>query len=312
MSGAREKTMALKTGLLVAASTLLTTAAYAEPASFSSPDAAVGAIIAALDARDADALVAVFGEDARDVALTGDDARDRETWGNFLRAYNEMHRLAINEDEDAATLLIGADQWPFPAPLAKGEDGKWRFDAEAARDEVLERRIGNNELDVMDLLDGYVRAQATYRQTDHDGDGVMEFASAILSAPGERNGLYWPAEEGEPESPIGDFVARAAADGYTVDGADAEPEPYLGYYFRILEGQAADAPGGAYDYAINDNMVAGHALLAFPSAYGETGIMSFMVGENGVIYEADLGESTLERATDVARFVPGAEWQTVD
>lgn len=300
------------TGLLVAASTLAASAALADPAAYNSPEAAVDAIIAALDARDADALVAVFGPDARDVALSGDITRDRETWGTFLRAYQEMHRLALNETGDGATLLIGADQWAFPAPLEKGDDGMWRFDPEAAREDVLERRIGNNELDVMALLPGYDRAQMAYRQADHDGDGVREFAAAILSAPGERNGLYWSAEEGEPESPIGDFVARAAASGYSIDGTDETPEPYLGYYFTILDGQGPDAPGGAYAYAINGNMVAGHAMLAFPAAYGETGIMSFMIGENGQIFEADLGEDTLERAAAITLFVPDAGWSPVD
>ncbi len=309
----RGKTMAhFKTGLLIAASTLFATAALAEPAAYETPDAAAGAIVDALDARDVDALVAVFGPDARDLVLSGNDEQDRETWGNFLTAYNEMHRFVLNEAEDSATLLIGEDQWSFPAPLAKGEDGLWRFDPEAARETVLERRIGNNELDVMELLRGYTLAQETYRDADHDGDGVLEFAAAILSAPGERNGLYWPAEEGEPESPIGDFVARAAASGYSVDGTDETPEPYLGYYFTILEGQGPDAPGGAYSYVINGNMVAGHAMLAFPAAHGETGIMSFMIGENGTIYEADLGEETLDRATGIALFVPGPEWTPVD
>ncbi|WMS43849.1 DUF2950 family protein [Acuticoccus sp. MNP-M23] len=300
------------TGLLVAASTLAASSALAEPSAYNSPDAAVEAIIAALDARDADALVAVFGPEARDVALSGDVARDRETWGTFMRAYQESNRLIFSDDGAGATLLVGANEWAFPAPLEKGDDGQWRFDPEAAREDVLERRIGNNELDVMELLQGYTRAQAIYREADRDGDGVREFAAAILSAPGERNGLYWPTEDGEPESPISDFVARAAASGYSADGTDETPEPYLGYYFTILEGQGPDAPGGAYDYTINGNMVAGHAMLAFPAAYGELGIMSFMIGENGQIFEADLGEETLDRATAITQFLPDAEWTPVD
>ncbi|WP_157961974.1 DUF2950 family protein [Acuticoccus kandeliae] len=290
----------------------LATTALAEPAAYDTPEAAVEAIIGALDARDATALVAVFGPEFEDVALTGDADTDRETWGNFLSAYNEMHRIAIDESGNLATLFIGDDQWPFPAPLEKGDDGKWRFDAEEARDEVLARRIGDNELDVMALLRQYVAAQLAFREVDYDGDGVMEFASAILSDPGQRNGLYWPPEEGGPESPIGDFMARAAASGYSVDGQDADAEPYLGYYYKILGGQGDAAPGGAYDYAINGHMVAGHAILAIPSDYGQTGIMSFMVGENGTIYEADLGDETLARGAEIDRFQPDDEWVPVD
>ena len=297
---------------LLATATLAASFVAAEPAAYDTPEAAVDAIIAALDGRDAEALVAVFGPEAKEIALTGDDASDRETWGNFLSAYKEMNRIAVNESGDAATLFIGTDQWPFPAPLEKRDDGKWRFDPEAARDEVLTRRIGDNELDVMELLKGYDRAQVGYRQVDYDGDGVMEFASAVLSDPGQRNGLYWPPEEGTPDSPIGEFMARAAAQGYSVDGQDEEPEPYLGYYFKVLSGQGAAAPGGEFDYAINGNMVAGHAMLAFPAAYGETGIMSFMIGESGTIYQADLGDDTLNRGTEIDRFLPDDEWSPVD
>ena len=177
---------------------------------------------------------------------------------------------------------------------------------------MLLRRIGQNELDVIDLMHGYVRAQALYRSENPDGDGLPSFASAILSSPdGKRDGLYWPSEPGEPESPIGDFMARAAADGYQLDGADVEPEPYLGYYYRVLQKQGPHAPGGALDYMANGQMVAGHALLAFPSDYGDTGVMSFMVGEAGIVYEADLGEETLDVAGAIDSFDPGDGWTPV-
>ncbi len=188
----------------------------------------------------------------------------------------------------------------------------WSFDVEEGRAEMLERRIGRNELDVIDLLRAYVRVQSRFRQTDFDDDGVMEFAASILSTPGKRDGLYWPPEDGAPESPVGDAVAEAAAEGYVVDGQEQEPEPYLGYYYHLLQKQGSNAPGGALDYMINGNMVAGHALLAFPSDYGETGIMSFMVGENGIVYEADLGDDTLEAAQDIDSYNPGEEWVPVE
>ena len=203
--------------------TLPAVAAFATPQSFPSPDAAANAVIAALETRDRDALIAVFGPEAEDVILTGDDARDREAWRDFLEGWREMHRIAVEAGGETATLYLGRDQWPFPAPLRKSAEGRWSFDAEAAREEVLLRRIGRNELDVIALMRAYVRVQADYRRTDWDGDGVMEFANAILSAPGARDGLYWPPEPGAPESPIGDFVARAslACAFHVITGADS-------------------------------------------------------------------------------------------
>jgi hypothetical protein len=288
-------------------------AAHAEAASFASPEAAAEAVIAALKARDRDALLAVFGPESADVIFSGDDAEDRADWSQFLASYEDMHRIAVDKTEtgERATLYIGRDQWPFPIELALA-DGEWRFDADGAREEVLLRRIGQNELDVIELLHGYVRAQALYRSQNPDGDGLPSFASAILSTDGKHDGLYWPAEPGEPESPIGDFMARAAADGFQVDGADVEPEPYLGYYYRVLTKQGPNAPGGALDYMANGQMVAGHALLAFPSAYGDTGVMSFMVGEAGIVYEADLGEATIDAASSIDSFDPGEGWTVVE
>jgi hypothetical protein len=286
--------------------------ARAEPQSFASPDAAAEAVIAALEARDRDALVAVFGPESEDVIFSGDDAADREDWRAFLTAYRELHRIAVEPGDggERAILYIGREQWPFPVELAEA-DGQWHFDAPAAREEILLRRIGRNELDVIDLLHGYVRAQAAYRAANPDGDGLPSFASAILSSAGKHDGLYWDAAPGEPESPIGDFMARAAAEGYSVDGTDVEPEPYLGYYYRVLTKQGPNAPGGALDYMANGEMVAGHALIAFPADYGDSGVMSFMVGEAGVVYEADLGEDTLAVASAIDSFDPGDGWTPV-
>jgi len=297
-------------GLLATALTGVSGVAWAEAMSFGSPEAATEAVIKALEAEDRDALIEVFGPENEDVILTGDEAEDRATWGEFLSDYRVMHRIAP-DGEGRLTLYVGRDQWPFPAPLVEN-DGQWMFDAEAAREEVLLRRIGRNELDVIDLMRGYVRAQAAYRALDPDGDGLPTFASSILSSPESRDGLYWVAEEGGPESPVGDFMARAAAEGYSVDGQDVDPEPYLGYYYRVLERQGPAAPGGEMDYMIGGHMVAGHALLAVPSDYGDTGVMSFMVGEAGVVYEADLGEDTLDVASEITAFDPGEGWSPVE
>jgi hypothetical protein len=291
-----------------ALSALLAEAAHAEPGGFDTPQTAVGAVITALEAQDRDALIAIFGPENEDVILTGDLDEDRAAWGEFLRDYRSFNR--IGEEGDVATLYVGRTLWPFPVLLVRDGD-IWRFDAEEARDEILLRRIGANELDVIGLLRSYVTAQASYRQANPDGDGLPSFASAILSSVGKRDGLYWPPEPDAPASPIGDIMARAAADGFNVEGQDVDPEPYLGYFFRVLARQGEAAPGGALDYMVAGHMLAGHALLAFPAAYGETGIMSFMVGEAGVVYEADLGEDTLAAAGVIDSFDPGAGWSPV-
>jgi Protein of unknown function (DUF2950) len=291
-------------GLLAAAP------AIADPGVYDSPEAAAEAVIAALKAEDRAALVAVFGPENEDVILTGNDADDRQTWREFRRSYELLHR--ITQDGDQATLQIGRELWPFPAPIVHAASG-WQFDAAAAREEVRLRRIGQNELDVIDLMRGYVDAQAAYRRLDPDGDGLPTFAAHILSEEGARDGLYWPDAPGAPESPVGDFMARAAAEGYAVDGGagDVSPDPYLCYYYGILTSQGPHAPGGAMDYMVGGHMVAGHALIAFPSDYGETGVMSFMVGEGGTVYEADLGEDTLEKAAAITSFDPGEDWSPV-
>jgi hypothetical protein len=284
--------------------------ASADPATYDSPEAAVAAVVSAVQAEDRDALLAVFGAENEDVAFTGDPEEDREVWSGFIKGYNRQHRIALDED-DRAVLHIGREDWPFPAAIVN-VGGKWSFDAAGAREEVALRRVGLNELDVIDLLRKGVEVQATYRLTDHDGDRVMEFASSVLSTPGKRDGLYWPDEPGTERSPVGDFIARASADGYNFDGTDEEPDPYLGYYFRILQEQGPAASGGAIDYIVNGNMIAGHAFLAYPAAYGETGIMSFMVGENGVVYESDLGEDTLAIGNGLVSFDPGEGWKPVE
>ena len=220
-----------------------------------------------------------------------------------------MHRVSVDQN-GVATLYIGREQWPFPIRLVKG-DGGWVFDVAGGREEMLDRRIGRNELDVIDLMHAYVRVQYRFRQSDYDEDGVMEFARSLLSTPGKRDGLYWSPDLGEPQSPIGDAVAEATAEGYVVGTVDQPPRPYLGYCYRILESQGPNAPGGAMEYLVNGNMVAGHALLAFPADYGGSGVMSFMVGENGTVYEADLGEDTTDFADAIETFDPGEGWAPV-
>ena len=214
-------------------------------------------------------------------------------------------------DETRAILYAGRERWPFPIPLVR-QDGSWSFDTDAGREEILMRRIGLNELAVIDIINRAGAVQAAFRAEDHDGDGVKEFASSILSDPGKRNGLYWPDKLGTEQSPLGPAIARANDAGYQFDGTDKEPDPYVGYFFRILRAQGPAAPGGEYNYMIGDNMVAGHALLAYPAAYGDTGIMSFIVSESGVVYEGDLGEDTLKTAGAITRFDPDNRWKAIE
>jgi hypothetical protein len=302
--------MSIKVNLLAPALLLLgASPALADPAVYPSPEAAVEAFVAALTAQDREALLTVFGPESDDLIGSGDPEADAEARKEFLAGYATFNQI-VPAGDNRTELEIGRSLWTFPVAIVKTDAG-WSFDAAGARDEIMARRIGMNELDVIDLMRKAVAVQAAFRQTDHDGDGVMEFASSILSSPGARDGLYWPPEEGTPESPIGAFMAQASADGISIDGADQEPQPYLGYYFRILTRQGASAPGGAYDYMVAGNMVAGHALLAYPAEPGETGITSFMVGENGQIYEADLGETTLEVAGAIDSFDPSEIWKAL-
>lgn len=300
----------LRTALAALSIAFGSTAVWAEPASYADPNQAVEAFVTALKAQDKAALLEVFGPESEDLMASGDSARDAEARTEFLRGYEVFHAL-YDLDEGKKELVIGRTRWSFPVPLVQVEGG-WQFDSAAARDEIQARRIGLNELDVIDILRRYPQGQAAFRNIDYDGDGVMEYASSILSTPGQRDGLYWPHEDGTADSPLGEKIAQAAADGVSIDGVDQEPVPYLGYYYRILTSQGDAAPGGAYDYLVNGNMVAGHALLAYPADPGNSGVMSFIVGENGVIYESDLGDDTLVVAGGITTFDPGDGWTVVE
>ncbi len=284
--------------------------AGAEPARYSTPEDSVAALISALETKNEAAVIAVFGPENADIVSSGNAEEDRQIWGDFLHDTQRVLRIE-REGDDRAILFAGRDFWPFPAPLMLSE-GSWSFDAEAAREEVLMRRIGRHELEVIEILRRVPDIQRRYREADHDGDGVMEFAASILSSPEARDGLYWPETPGTAPSPFNDSIARANFSGYNLDGEDRDPEPYEGYYFRILQGQGDNAPGGAYSYMVAGNMVASHALVAYPAVYGDTGVMSFLVGEAGIVYEADLGDDTLALATEILLFDPTEEWTPVE
>ena len=271
------------------------------PATYATPQAALEAMMTALAASDHDTLQEVFGSDAQDLLSTGNPQHDAENRQSLLDLWAEGYRFQPGEDH--TLVLLGADGWPFPIPLAQ-HDTAWAFDIPAGRDEVYFRRIGLNELETIEMMQAYGAIQAAYRLVDHDGDGVMEFAASILSSVGARDGLVWA----DDDSPLGARIALASLDGYSDATGDQEPQPFGGYYYRILQGQGDAAPGGAMDYKIGDNMVAGHALLAVPADYGHSGIHSFMVSENGTVLEADLGEDSLTTAFGITRFDPSDGW----
>lgn len=276
------------------------------PSSFVSPQQALEAMMSSLQKGDRTATLKVFGNDAEDLLSTGNPQRDTANRMEILDLFSEGYRFKPTED-GGAFLLLGSEGWPFPIPLAQTESG-WSFDIEAGRDEVLFRRIGLNELEAIEFMAAYVDIQAEYRLEDHDNDQVMEFAPSFLSSEGMRDGLFW----GDEDSPLGVRIALASLDGYNDGETDVEPDPFGGYYYRILLNQGKMAPGGALDYVVGGNMVAGHALLAVPSDYGNTGIHSFLVSENGVVLEADLGEDSLGLAFEITSFDPSEDWSSVE
>ena len=277
-------------------------AAQAVKKSFSSPEEAVKSVVNAVRAHDLDEMLAILGPGSKELISSGDDAADRTGREKFLRAYDQMNTLQ-QESPDKMTLCIGADNWPMPIPIVKKESA-WVFDIQKGKQEILNRRIGRNELQVIDLLHAYVDAQHEYATKDCGGSGKVEFAQRLISTENKRDGLYWEAKEGEKESPIGPLVALAAKEGYF----NPDLQPFHGYYFRILKGQGKHADGGAYNYVVKGKMILGFAIIAYPAAYGNSGIMTFIVNQEGTIYQKKLGKNTTRRAEALKIFDPDNTW----
>jgi Protein of unknown function (DUF2950) len=277
--------------------------ALADQERFAQPDAALQAFIGALGTGDPARLGGLFGPEHMDEILGDDPVAAR---ADMAKVYADAERAAALRPAgaDRMVVVVGREAWPFPVPLVRDADG-WRFDAAAGAEEIADRRIGRNELAAIEVMRAYVDAQREYASEDHGGDGVLEYAQRIASTGDKRDGLYWPTAEGEAPSPFGPFVAEV---GDYLEGRQAGA-PYHGYYFRVLTGQGPNAPGGAYGYVINGHMVAGFAMLAWPATYDDTGVMSFLVGPNGVVLEADLGPDTAERARAITTYDPGPSWQ---
>lgn len=279
-----------------------------DEARFDSPEAAVKALVAATKSDEKGALRRIFGSAVGELT-SGDEVQDKADLVEFADRLALFNKLIDNED-GTKTLLVGQTLHPFAIPLVQA-DGKWFFDTLAGREEILNRRVGDNELSTIAVCHGYVVAQREYAQADRDGDGVIEYAQRGYSTPGKRDGLYWETKEDEPPSPLGPLVAEAGAQGYTrreQSEGEAKPHPYHGYVYRILTKQGPKAPGGAFDYVINGNMVAGFALLAYPATYGNSGVMTFLVNSNGRVLQKNLGEKTSELAEKITAYDPDETW----
>jgi hypothetical protein len=273
---------------------------------FATPEDAVKALIDTVKAGDLDDLLTLFGPEGQELVTSSDPATGRRNREVFVAAAAEQWRLAELRP-DTRELIVGNEDWPFPIPLVKDTSG-WRFDTAAGKEEVLARRIGRNELAVIDICRTYVTAQRAYARSGQDGKPAGLYARRFNSDPGTRNGLYWPARRAEPRSPLGDLVAAAAEDGYAL-AARKEPAPFHGYYFRILTAQGPAAPGGALDYLKDGELSGGFALVAWPAHYDATGIMTFIVNGEGIVFEKDLGPETPASAKAIERYDPDDTWR---
>jgi hypothetical protein len=275
---------------------------------FDTPETAVAALVGALEKNDVAKLTGLLGPGSEALLSSGDAVQDASDRADFLAAYGAKQAL-VDEGADRKTLVIGENDWPMPVPLVK-RDGKWVFDGEAGIDELIYRRVGANELGAIDVCRGYVSAQLEYASEGRDGDPAGIYALKLISDEGMHNGLYWPTVDGEPESPAGPFVAAAAAEGYRRAEGEAR-SPYHGYYYRMLYAQGANANGGARDYFKGGLLTEGFALIAWPADYGSSGVMTFVVNQDGVVFQKDLGEETATAVESIQVFDPDGSWTAV-
>jgi hypothetical protein len=274
--------------------------------SFETPEAGVDALVEAVKSNDQKMLRSILGPHSRKLVSSGDEVADAQNREAFVKAYGEASKIAL-EGDTQATLMIGDDEWPLPIPLVKS-GGRWRFDARQGEKEILARRIGVNELAAIQVCLAIVDAEREYAAQERAGDGVLHYAARFVSTHGNHDGLYWETQADEPPSPLGPLLAAAANEGYAKSVPSALA-PYHGYYYKILTSQGADAPGGAYDYFVKGKLIGGFAVLAYPARYGASGIMSFLVNYEGVVYEKDLGRKTTEVAAQFTNFNPDASWR---
>jgi len=271
---------------------------------FSSAEEVSNAFFTAVQSNDEKAMLDILGPDGRQIITSGDETEDANSRADFVQRYQEMHRL-VEEPDGTTTLYIGAKNWPTPIPVVN-KGNSWYFDTEAGKREILYRRIGRNETSTIRVCQELVAAEKEYRSTQHN-----EYAQRLLSDEGQHNGLYWAAAAGEPQSPIGPLVASAVAEGYA-KSRDGAPTPYRGYYYHILTRQGKNSPGGAKNYIVNGKMIEGVAFVAYPAEYRSSGVMTFIVGADGVVYQKDLGKRTNAHAKDMKEYDPNSSWQKAE
>ncbi len=274
---------------------------------YDSPEKAVEAAVEAAAADDVPALLAIFGPEGKDLITSGDAVQDQKGRAEFVRLAREKTDIVKDpSDPHRVWVSVGPDAWPYAVPIDQ-KNGKWAWNSKEGRYEILLRHIGENELDAITVCRGFVEAQHDYAMADPDKTGITQYAQRIISTPGKHDGLYWKSEDGGPESPIGENVARALAEGYTT-----KTEPFHGYYFKVLKGQGKAAPLGELDYVIKGYMIGGFALVAWPAKYRVTGVKTFIVSNDGTVYEKDLGPDTAKIASAMTRYNPDKSWTVTE
>jgi hypothetical protein len=302
-SRSRDRTLIF--GLLLGAA--CATSSAAQQKAFNTPEEAAEALTVAAEKYDIPALKEILGPDGTDLVMTEDAVLDKNQLAAFAAEARQQTRVTRDSTNAKIALLsVGAEEWPLPIPVVE-DGGKWRFDSQAGRQEILNRRIGRNELDAIEVCRGYVEAQHEYASEEHDGSGVHQYAQRIISTPGRQDGLAWQAPDGTWEGPVGEGIARIITEGYT-----AKSEPYHGYHFKILKGQGPDAPLGELDFMVKGVMIGGFALVAAPAEYEVTGVMTFIVSHDGIVYQKDLGAESLTEFGAMTRYNPDSTWSPVE
>ncbi len=315
-TGNQKKRSACRFGLAIVAGVMVLAgfhqgafAADAKQKSFKSPEEAVRALVAAVKGNDAKELLAIFGSTGKELISSGDEVADKAWRVRFAKAYEETNKL-VSENETKIILHVGKGDWPYPIPIVKRE-GNWFFDTKAGKEEILNRRIGRNELSAIQVCLAYVDAQREYIKEDRDENKLLEYAQRLISREGEKNGLYWETKEGEEPSPLGPLIAKAAMEGYTGKRPLGKRTPFHGYYYKILKAQGKNAWGGEYNYLVDGKMIGGFALVAYPAEYGSSGIMTFIVNQEGVVYQSNLGKDTEKITKAMTKFDPDGTWKKV-
>jgi len=307
--GMHMRTKIFLTIVILTSMSIAALAKAAEQKTFATPEEAVQALVKASADGNQEEMLAVFGDEGKELVYSGDTVQDMARMRGFVKAYNTKHAI-VTQDENTRILQVGASDWPMPIPLVN-DGGKWRFDTEAGIQELLFRRIGRNELGAIAACRGYIDAQKDYAAVGHDGLPAGIYAARLMSDSGKQNGLYWESKDEEPASPAGPFLAKANSEGYGTAAGRKDAEPYHGYFYRTLTAQGAAAKGGAKNYLTDGKLTGGVALVAYPAQYKVSGVMTFIINQKGIVYQKDLGEKTSELAGAITEYNPDSTWKRV-